>query len=197
MADRESYELVWDLGINPLITKYQSQYTGLRVEKDAKDHIWEEYLFFNQKCKSNYMSDPNGRLDRHKVCACYIYAIVKAHVVDCDLIEDTGERYSIINELIGLKVGLSLLRAFIIENANSSTDISEAEKSKIQDKVRCGIHIPECNHGKYLLNFASELHYTAKEESYNILSLANTLFLLEITTIESEVLKKREKKKKK
>ena len=195
MADRDSYETLWEEGILPLIRKYKTKVSGISVKDNAKELIWQEYNTFNKNCKQKYMRDTDERIDRHKVCACYIYAIVKAHPLEFSLMTDSDDNYSIINEYIAIKTGLSLLRAYIIENASKNKELSEKQKSDIIGKVNQGIRIPDCNHGTYIENFASELHYTYTEGNYNILSLANTLFLLEIHTIQSEVLRNRKKKR--
>ena len=195
MNDRSSYDLLWSKGIAPLVQDYRSKISGLVVCSDAKELIWENYVKFSQKCKNNYMIDPNGRLDRHKVCACYIYSIVKTHIIENTLFDEDDKKYLYINEKIAISVGLSLLRAFIIRNAKSNADMAQTKRNDILDRVADGIRIPECNHGNYIDNFASELYHTYLEGTYNILSLANTLFLLEIYTTDKEVLKNRKKKK--
>lgn len=201
MIDRNSYEKLWDNGIVPAINKYKSACPLLSIHPNAKELIWNNYYEFNEQCKKNYMINPEDKIDRHKVCACYIYAIVKSHVITVENITDNEDSFLLVNEFIAISIGLSLLRAFIILNAKTSNDITAEKKRSTISKVFNGIRIPECNHGEYLSNFATELYYTRQENTYNILSLAHTLFLLEIHSTETEKindwnLKKKNKKRK-
>ncbi len=196
MTDRSSYEKLWDDGILPQFHEYRDKIAGISIKSDSKEIIWNEYNFFNKKCKSNYMAEGCERLDRHKVCACYMYAIVKAHCISSTMLKETENQFSIINETIAINIGFSLLRAFIIENAETNKNLTANERSKIISGVQNGIRIPECNHGEYISNFATELHYTYIENNYNILSLSNTLFLLEQHSVDYEVVKRRKRKTK-
>ena len=84
---------------------------------------------------------------------------------------------------------LSLLRAFVIEAINESGR-EQAEKEMLISRIDEGIIFPLTNHGTYRENLMTELYYTKKEDNYNILSLADTLFLLETLTL-SETVKPR------
>lgn len=195
MIDYKSYEQLWELGIRPMMQKYVDNYAGMIIDPDAKKNIWEEYCSFNAHCKSVFMEGNEDRIDRHKVCACYIYAIVKAHVMTNKEVKDNDKFFLLANEYMAITVGLSLLRAFIIQNTISNENLDRSVREKTLKQVEGGIILPECNHGKYINNFATELYYTRLENNYNILSLAHSLFLLEIHTTQTEVLKKRGKKK--
>lgn len=195
--DRNSFDRIWSVLICPTIEDYSNRFSDIVVSDNAKEAIWREYENFNRHCKTRYMQDPNGKIDRHKVCACYMYAIVKASVMRCNLAgSDTEQKYLALNENLAITVGLSLLRAFILASVSNSESLSPEEKELRSAKVDGGIVFPDCNHGVYRENFAAELHYTNNERNYNILSLANTLFLLEIHTLETDVINDQNKKKK-
>lgn len=57
------------------------------------------------------MQDPNGKIDRHKVVACYMIAI--ASVKPMRFIKK-HEEYIAINESLAITVGFSMLRAFFL-----------------------------------------------------------------------------------
>lgn len=190
-ADKNSYYVIWEKLINPTIQDYTIKFADVSVAYNAFDAIWKKYTYFNKHCKDSYMEDPTGKLDRHKVCACYMYAIISANVLGCKLAEsDTEQRYLALNENLAITVGLSLLRAFILSSIESSTDLSKTEKQELSNRIDGGIIFPKCNHGTYRNNFVAELHYTREENRYNILSLANTLFLLEIHTLKVDAIHK-------
>lgn len=189
--DRNSYQHIWEIVINPTIEDYQKRFAEVTVAHNAQEAIWQEYVQFNRHCKMRYMQDSQGRLDRHKVCACYMYAIVKAGVLSCRLADsDTEKSYIALNENLAITVGMSLLRAFVFASIDTSEDISLEKKELYKSRINDGINFPDCNHGVYRENFVSELHYTNQERNYNVLSLANTLFLLEVHTLQAEAVHK-------
>ena len=79
--DRRSFDIYYDKIIEPVLVEYISSTPGLVLNPFRKDRIWAEYCFFNQLCKTRYMTEEAHLIDRHKVVACYIYAVEKAHVV--------------------------------------------------------------------------------------------------------------------
>ena len=112
------------------------------------------------------MKDPNKKLDRHKVSACYILAIVKASpIIFNELLAE--DKFYTVNEEIALTVGLSVLRSFC------STDKSYPVS------LPYDFTYPVASHGDYRENFVVELYFTKKEGNYNILSLSHTLYLFE------------------
>lgn len=193
--DRNSYDHIWSVVIKPTMDDYANRYSEIVVAHNAQEVIWNEYVNLNRHCKIQYMEDASGKIDRHKVCACYMYAIVKANVMSCKLADsDTEQSYLALNENLAITVGMSLLRAFVLASIDSSVELSQDTKNMYRSRIDKGIIFPQCNHGIYRENFAAELHYTGLEGNLNILSLANTLFLLEIHTLETEVVHKQERK---
>lgn len=181
------FEKIWDKIILPELEYYKENYYNVTINYDAKSLILNFYNHLKDMCKSNFMHNEHGFIDRHKVCACLIYAIVKAEIVSCNNMPAESNYFSIANENIAITSGLSLLRAFVISAAKvkfENHEINENEMNKIIDCFDKGIFTPEglTNHGKYLENFAIELHFTKVYDSYNILSLAHTLYLLELLT---------------
>lgn len=195
--DCSSYEQIWNVVIRPTMEDYALRFADVTILEDAKETIWKEYIELNRHCKTKYMKEIKGRLDRHKVCACYMYAVIKAGVMRCNLAaSDTEERYLALNENLAITVGMSLLRAFIMASIDNNENLSKNDKEIYKSRVADGITFPDCNHGIYRENFVAELYYTNLERNYNILSLANTLFLLEIHTLETEAVHKQIKKEK-
>ena len=195
LADRESYLTIWKSLIYKVIQDYQERFMEVAMVENAMEYIWEEYCRFNYHCKAFYMQDANEKLDRHKVCACYMLAILKANVLSCRFVNsDREERYLSLNENLAITVGMSLLRAFILRSIDSNEKLTDEQKNNYKCLVDNGIVFPECNHGVYRENFAAELHHTRTENNYNILSLANTLYLLELHTLQTEAVHKQEKK---
>ena len=74
--------------------------------------------------------------------------------------------------------GISILRALIIAAAQHIG--GEAVKQKVVAIVENGFAFPKCNHGEYKENMFSQFYFTYKENNYNTLSLAETLFCIEV-----------------
>lgn len=186
--EETTFNDLWDNLISVVICDYQNRFANIIVPNNAKEAIYTRYKYLNQECKQRYMENPEGKLDRHKVCACLMYAILQADVLKCELAEvDVDEKYLVLNEHLALTVGMSLLRAFIITDIKKSA-FPDDEKQRLIGLVDNGIKYPNCNHGEYQKNFASELYYTKRFYNYNILSLAHILFLLEIYTLGVDVI---------
>ena len=182
--DRESYVVIWEKVIHPEIRNYQKKYPGcFDLMPDAKEAIWEKYVKLNSYSKLNYMKYPEGRLDRHKVAACYMIAIIM--VSPMSIKADAPLPCLALNEGLAITVGLSLVRAFTISAINRNSDLKNEEKDQLIQKFNNGIKIPDgelVNHGKYLENFANELSFAAFEGKLNVIALAHELFLLEVLT---------------
>lgn len=185
--DKESYNIIWEKVIEEEINNYKSNYPDFIEENpSAKQDIWDRYVYFNTYCKKNYMACPEGKIDRHKVAACYMMAIIMSRPMRFDKSEipsSVGELA--INETLAITVGLSLVRAFAISSIKNDKNYSEEKKEEIIAKFKDGIMIPEghlVNHGSYIENYANELNFNALEGKINILSLAHELYLLEVIT---------------
>lgn len=178
--DQESYNLIWEKIINTEIDNYERQYPGCISEIPlAKDEIWNEYIRLNQYTKINYMKNPEGLLDRHKVAACYMIAICNIRPMRF-LIESEDILPLAINEKLAITVGFSLVRAFVVSDIEKKTENSSELKAKFDN----GLYIPQefINHGDYIDNYANGLRYACQDGKLCVLSLAHELFLLEAMT---------------
>ena len=181
---RQSYDVIWREVIDKEIGKYQSYYKDIVIKTDAQEKIWEKYIAYNLSCKERYMVSPNGKLDRHKVSACYMAAILEVRPMKFGYKDELLAG----NERLAITVGLSLVRAFAIsaiEKKHEEHKLTKKEADILKGKFEDGIKIPDgslVNHGEYLDNFSNELYYIVKEKNLNILSLAHELYLLEVIT---------------
>lgn len=181
--DYESYCDYYEEGINKIITNYKKIYADLIIHPNAKKRIWDEYKRFNTLCKDHYMLHPDHLIDRHKVTACYIYAILKARVLtSVESLKKGDDTGLLLNENLAYTFGFSLLRSLILSLAEEFEPKSDEEKeytTKIALIFDGDISLPECSHGTYKENFISQLYFTWRESSYNILALADSLYLVE------------------
>ena len=115
--DRQSYDKIWEIIILPYIDEFIQTYKPLITLKEGvKEEIWKNYCYWNQHCKNQYMVYSDGKLDRHKVAACYLIsiAIVRPLVVQDDSIIDS-QFYDIANELLAISVAFSVLRCRMVK----------------------------------------------------------------------------------
>lgn len=186
MLDRESYEQIWEKLIKEEMDNYQKDYSGLiRIEANAKDGIWEAYSALNRYCRLSYMSSPDKKLDRHKVAACYMIAIVQSKPMRFLGEYKSSEILVAVNEMLAITVGFSIVCAFAVSAAKNNKSLTEEEKNNICDCFESGLWIPTnkyVNHGEYYQNFANELRLECADGRLGVLSLAHELFLLEVLT---------------
>jgi len=112
-------------------------------------------------------------MDRHKVAACYMYAVLAASpLVISD--DDSGAAYGkeLLNEKLAVRVGCDILSSFLIEacRAVNNTDLEQRIRNV---GVMCN---SGTGHGSYKESVLVCLYYTRREQSFNILMLALLLF---------------------
>jgi len=175
--DYESYEKYYAIGIKPIVDDLLNQYNNVVFKDNAKEVIWEEYKLLNNRCKYG-MKNPINLLDRHKVVACYMYAIEKANVL---LLVDSFKKGDntnlLLNERLAVTFGLSMLRSLVLDLAERIID--EKVRAKIQEAFENDIALPKCTHGEHNENLLWQLYYTRQDNSYNVLALSETLYLIE------------------
>lgn len=184
--DRDSYEIIWETVISKELNNYRSIYANcIEFIPNIKEEIWNNYVLLNAYCKTNYMKLAEGKIDRHKVAACYMIAIATLRPMRFVKKIENKEVRLAINETLAITVGLSLVRAFAIAAIRENKDIKKEEADTLVAKFEYGIKIPDgnlVNHGKYLENFANEIYFSVSEGKSFILSLAHELYLLEVIT---------------
>lgn len=192
--DYDSYLIYYQKILQPVIREYCMKEASLEVRPDAKDLVWRNYVKFNRHCREEYMNNPHKLTDRHKITTCYIYAILRADVLNCSLSKQLGDDMNLLlNERLALCFGMTLLRALIRGNAKELTDKDMQEK--VLNAFDGELTFPATNHGDYKQNLLFQLYYTKKEGNYNILALADSIFFIEnhnliINHIPQDVFKK-------
>lgn len=178
-VDYKSYLSYFSKIIDPVAKDYCKEQLGFVYHPNARELIWKKYVAFNEFCKNNYMKNSEKLLDRHKVCACYIYAILDADVLKNVAAIESG-RYDdfLANERLALCFGMSLLRALILQETEDLND--DNNKELLRKAFNGEFLFPKANHGDYKNNLLIQLYNTKVNKNYNVLSLAETLYLLEV-----------------
>lgn len=165
--DRTAYERLWEAVIRPAITRLESEET--RCRSTAKEDIWNAYGIFNLHASENYMRKSVGRLDRHKVAACYTYAVMAA----MPLVVDEKHLSEHLNERVALVTGCSVLANFLSVAIARSDCFTVEEAEAAQARLREGVRFPNpVGHGTYVDGILNALTFTQIEKNYNILLLA-------------------------
>ena len=183
LCNRECYEAVWTKIIRSVLDEY-TVISWIQCKDDAKDRIWQCYEKLNKHCRNVYMARGNTKLDRHKVAACYMIAILEADPFIITKSVESADTRIVATEHLAITVGLSLLKSFLVSKYN---EYDEEKPKEIWEK-ECAIFSndfifpsdSEIGHGVYRNNFAMELYFTRTEHSYNVLALSHTLYLLEM-----------------
>lgn len=169
----ETFDIIWKDGIVKKGREIVDRNVGkVEFDEKSKDRILNEYNKLRDYCKISYMRNPDGLLDRHKVCACLIIAIIKSSPLIDVANEGISEMKTIYNENLAMSIGLSLLNNYIL-TANQH----DKEYLKIFSE---GFRFPETSRDtRYQELLCLMLHYDIGHNNYSILALANILFLIE------------------
>lgn len=184
------YETVWENVIFPEMELLCTQESVSCPDYEReKSRIWETYCLLNEHASTTYLETNDGQIDRHKVAACYICAIMDVLPLDvsgADPKYSTSEYLS--NERLAVAVGVSVLGMFdfavldeLHERRRCRVEpfLSEAEEDVIRRGVESGIDFRgefPTDRGSYYESVLSALSFMKAEGNYNILLLALLMF---------------------
>lgn len=190
-CDFDFYERLWRAVIKPQIQSRLKQtdasgYYSCQLGKSFDD-IWMMYSAFNEHCSKNYMLDPDAHLDRHKIAACYTYAIVAVQPIEINKAAPLTQGVNLVNEQLAITVGCSILCSFTKATVlKSSIAKDEQRLAKALERIKGGVVFPhpsEVSHGVYELDVARYLAFTHVEKNYNILLLSLLFYEWEKTLL--------------
>lgn len=182
--NKEKFEEVWSKIILPQANDLRSEYIHLPHPKASKKACWKAYKAFNMHCSVNYMRDSEAPLDRHKVAACYMYAVVATHMLHIDDAAPLTLDINLVNERLAITVGCSVLVGYTVETIRNIPSIPEEKRRALESYASQGVRFPsgnEVSHGSYTDDVVKYLGFTYVEQNYNILLLALLLFEWEKT----------------
>lgn len=175
----EKFEDIWNniiLGLYNEITPQDDLYIKAR----SKKKIFKKYQKQKTYLKLNYMENPNTHLDRHKIAACMLYAIVKVHPIRIKRVSIwknylNGKKftpeYLMLNEYLGLYTAFSIVESFRAYEQSEENEVGFKRKGIVQ---------PITTNGEdYIYNTCLDLYLSRKKNKINVLTFANVFFLLE------------------
>lgn len=174
---KQFYDVVVSACINDII-KYNEQNgfpaNSVRMRENKSEKIYKHYQEMRDYIRCNYMSKKmEVALDRHKVAACMMYAILKAKPLKIDRnIPMLDEKMLLANEYLALYVALNIVIMYKIDQYH----LREGEYE---------ILFPETYFddpsNDYVTNYCRTLYYVSIENmnKFDVLAHANILFMLE------------------
>ncbi|GBU21846.1 hypothetical protein R80B4_01748 [Fibrobacteres bacterium R8-0-B4] len=178
MATLDTYDAIFDSAISFL--EQQGARLGkltaplVVAVKESRNTIESEYETLRDTAKKRYMQSETEPLDRHKCVACFMVAVITSLDITEILKNPTVPR--LIKETVAIEIGLSILITMIRENpAKNATVINFLDNNENE----IVFPVPLCDDDEYLLNWARGLFYDHEDNRLSVLSLSNTLFLIE------------------
>lgn len=171
------YEVVVSACINDIF-EYNKQNgfpeNSIMLRENHSRKIFEYYQEMRDFIRCNYMSKKmDVALDRHKVAACMMYAVLKAKPLKVNRkIPGLDEKILLANEYLALYVALNIVIMYKI-------DQYQLEAGEYE------ILFPETyfndSSNDYVTNYCRTLYYVSMENlnKFDVLAHANILFLLE------------------
>jgi len=146
-----------------------------RAIEESRPNIIAEYEKLRDETKKRFMQDADGPLDRHKCAACFMIAMMNK--LEMTQIEQNPLTPRLTKERIVIGAGASILIAMIKENREKNSELIT-----FLDKNKGVLAFPDtlCDEEPYAQNWALCLFYGKQDNSLHVLSLSNTLFLIEV-----------------
>lgn len=156
--------------------EYQKDYKCLYECKFAKSRIFRYYQRKRDVIKNNYMENPGDAeksLDRHKVAACMMYAILKCRIWKVNrFVPHLPDKLLMANEYLAVYVAINIMEQYRIDDGKSASEY----------KIIFPITYHETSSGEsdYLSNLCKSLYYLRhKVWTMDIFAYSNIMFFLE------------------
>lgn len=164
--------------IRPCIDKIieeTAQYKCCYRGEKCKQYIYSHYQNKRDFVKDKYMKkSEDAALDRHKVAACMMYAILKTKPIMVNrFVPNLPEKALLANEYLAFFVALNIIEMY--------------KKDESEGKEPCEIVLPKTYHedseknSDFLSNTCKALYYIRLQgiEKFDVFAYASVLFLLE------------------
>ncbi len=181
---RDKFDELWNNIVLPIYDE-MNEYDILFLKRNAKQKIYREYQRKKSFVKENYMLCGNTHLDRHKIAACIVYAIVKVSPIKVSLRikwekyrlkRYFSREYELLNEYLALYTAFSIIESFRLYGESHKEDEYPTKGFK-----RNQINLPKTSNGQdYLYNTCLDLYFSKQKNNINVLTFSNVFFLLEL-----------------
>lgn len=185
---KETLDRIWNTIVVPTFEEMNGTLGGLICPSYEKGVFKTHYDEITRHAKEMYMRDSDSPLNRHKVAAAIMIALLKTKPikkVDASYYQAdfAGHiKHWPMNESLAITVALSVLRAFIlgrVDYAFSGHPISRSVFCNVirEDKEIFGKEIPISDTER--MEWEWELYQVRLDGSYNLLTIAHMLKLME------------------
>ncbi len=181
----ETFDRVWDEVILPAFERCKKELPGLICPEYEKKNIYIYYQELDALAKNHYMAEDTEQINRHKVAAAMMIAILKAKPIKkvsrlfYDTTDDGRTRLWAINESLSVTVALSILGAYILRRVDvafSGAKVPKAIFGEVCEQdleiFRDGV-IPITAEERR--SWEWELYQIRLDGAYNLLSMAHIL----------------------
>lgn len=144
------------------------------VDKSLEGDFCSLFRELYDKIKDKYMKDSVYYLDRHKVAAITIVAIIRSNAIK-PLKDSSDEMLFIGKELIATEVALSIMCTLLNEKLSAIGHQKRISAYYLPEAMSCTT--------PYILIFVRNLIYAQRDYVLNPLDLAEKLFLLETISL--------------
>lgn len=182
--NESKFEEIWGEIAERWIVRISEKNPLARRKDNAKSLVLKEYKDINKRYH-HLMLDKAANIDRHKVAACYVYAILKVSPIKCPkpggvYDEKHLQKEYLLNEILSWAVAVSVLRSFMEERCVQSGDILFLEFIKAN-----GFQYPKTEHDTYHEHMYKSLFNSRKTNQFDVFTFAHVLFLIESYTKEA------------
>ena len=159
----------------------------LTFNKRSLNNIYVHYEKKRVEVRKRYMQDSAKLVDRHKIAACMMYAILKAHVFKVErLISNVPEKLLLANEYLAFYVAINIVEMF---------KRAEKEYEFHEDYVLffpIAYHINEnYEQGTFVYNTCKSLSFIKNIKYFDVIAYSTIFFQLEKYTDTLLTLEKR------
>lgn len=138
------------------------------------------YDFYEKKrryVRRYFMEKENQLIDRHKIGAIFIYAVLKSKPFSVNkLISDLPDPLLMANEYLAIYMGLSIVESY--RKYSSATTANQVSENLILPSTYHGGTPQDCGE-EYINNICKALYYIKNPNYFDIFAYADILFLLE------------------
>jgi len=176
---------IWDNAIKPILEHKLSHDSQLYVtdgtsnQSEARRNMESWYNSSRDRIKTEFMQKADGRLDRHKICACIFKAIVEVKILK--VMKGSLEKDILVNAELAFLASCVVLSSFMRDDAKGIEPDFENFLNK--RKIPC---FPECKNGdsndSYVVQTVKALCHDQMQGHLSVLALANIFCLLEVYT---------------
>lgn len=174
--DKAKYDEFYNVVIKGLVNdllKIDKDYNCLNFNDSKKYKVYRHYEIMRQRVRSSFMELESKPMDRHKIAATMMYAILKSN-----LIKISRARVKLPNQLFLANQYLAFYAAMNILDLYRLNDNKNSKRIILPPLCNESVNIKD----DYVSMTCKALYYTKNINRFDLFSYANILFLLETYT---------------